>query len=333
MKLILFLIIFFLFSVVCVAQQPFRVMWYNVENLFDTYDDPATRDDEFTPSGNRYWSPKRYYHKLQQLAKVIVSAGEWDTPALVGLCEVENDSVLIHLLNRTPLRQQQYRYCIADTQDERGIRTALLYQRDKFRYLGESSIDLTAGGSGRRTRDLLHVWGEVITGDTLDVLLAHFPSRYGGERESEGRRLYAANRTRAVIDSLVSVRSSPYILLMGDLNDEPNNKSVKHVLVGNDLYNMKPFSANQAVTGTHKYQGQWSQLDHLIVNGLFLEPSSPFQLQEGSARILTNPFLLTPDKTHGGVRPKRTYYGFRYEGGYSDHLPLVADFLLSLSER
>ena len=114
------------------AQSGFRVMSYNVENLFDTEDNPDKNDNDFLPSGNHHWTRGRYYHKLQQLAKVISAAGEWDTPALIALCEVENDSVLTHLLNRTPLKLQQYRYCMTHGSDIRGINSALLYQRDRF---------------------------------------------------------------------------------------------------------------------------------------------------------------------------------------------------------
>ena len=112
------------------GQVEFRVMSYNVENLFDTTDNPLTADDEFLPSGNRNWSHARFYHKLQQIAKVITAAGEWSTPALVALCEVENDSVLHRLLHHTPLKEQAYRYCMTHGQDTRGINCALLYQRD-----------------------------------------------------------------------------------------------------------------------------------------------------------------------------------------------------------
>ena len=127
-----------LFSLPSQGQTDFRVMSYNVENLFDTKDDPLTADNDFLPSGNRHWTPGRLYHKLQQLAKVITAAGEWSTPALVGLCEVENDSVLVRLLNTTPLRRQHYRYCMTHGQDTRGINVALLYQRDKFLYRGHA---------------------------------------------------------------------------------------------------------------------------------------------------------------------------------------------------
>ncbi|MCC8154267.1 MAG: endonuclease [Tannerellaceae bacterium] len=331
MKTILLFLVFF---VCCYSpvypQQSFRVMWYNVENLFDTYNNPDTDDDEFTPTGARAWTPRKYNHKLQQIAKVISAAGEWDTPALVGFCEVENDSVLVHLLKRTPLRLQQYRCCIANTSDNRGIRTALLYQRDKFRLINSESISVNPI-PGRKTRDILHVWGETVTGDTLDVFVAHFPSRYGGELESEKRRIAAASLLRKKCDSLFTCRQSPYLLIMGDFNDTPINKSLVKVLDAHllthtqepdikdptRLYNLLPTCKNKEVRGTHKYQGEWSQLDHILINGLLLNPSSTIQLLRNSVQTFAPSFLFTQDKTWLGIRPERTYHGFKYEAGYS----------------
>lgn len=185
MKIFMFFLLFFA-SPPLFAQATFKVMTYNVENFFDTRDNPTKNDDEFLPSGNRYWTQSRYYHKLQQIAKVISAAGEWSTPALIALCEVENDSVLSHLTRRTPLRWQDYRYIITQSPDPRGINVALLYQRDQFFYLRHESIPIRFSGNKHKlTRDILHVYGKIITGDTLDVFVCHFPSRYGGEKESE----------------------------------------------------------------------------------------------------------------------------------------------------
>ncbi|MBP3519074.1 MAG: endonuclease/exonuclease/phosphatase family protein [Parabacteroides sp.] len=335
------------------GQTGFRVMSYNVENLFDTEDDPLTADNDFLPSGNRHWTPGRLYHKLQQLAKVITAAGEWSTPALIGLCEVENDSVLARLLHATPLRRQHYRYCMTHGQDTRGINVALLYQRDQFRYLGHAEHPVRfARKQHKQTRNILHVWGEVITGDRLDVLVCHFPSRYGGEKESEPDRLDAARTLRTLCDSLHSLRPSPHILIMGDFNDTPDDTSIREILDARPfpipcpsdsssmpirfqtdagpslrLYNL--FAGNRPTPpGSHKYQGEWSQLDQIILSSSLADTASRMQLIPGSARIFSPPFLLITDKTWRGQRPFRTYHGFKYEGGYSDHLPLIVDFRL-----
>ena len=176
-----------LFSLPSQGQTDFRVMSYNVENLFDTKDDPLTADNDFLPSGNRHWTSGRFYHKLQQLAKVITAAGEWSTPALIGLCEVENDSVLVRLLNYTPLRRQHYRYCMTHGQDTRGINVAFLYQRDKFRYQGHTEHQSVLPASSINTPVISCMYrGDVMTGDRIDVFVCHFPPL---------RRRKEANRT------------------------------------------------------------------------------------------------------------------------------------------
>lgn len=328
------------------AQSTFRVMSYNVENLFDTVDNPEKEDNEFLSSGNRYWTPKRYYQKLRQIAQVITAAGEWQSPALVGLCEVENDSVLHHLTQRTPLRRQEYRYLITQGPDPRGINVALLYQRDQFGYLGHESIPIHFSNERHKTsRDILHVWGKIITSDTLDVFVCHFPSRYGGEKESEKDRLDAAHTLRKSCDSLRQIRKMPLFLIMGDFNDTPQDKSLTEVLQAKPYeslsslpssptyYNLFAQKRAGQLPGSHKYQGVWSQLDQIIVNERLVSPTSSMQVVPGSIRLFAPDFLLTRDKTWRGTRPFRTYYGFKYEGGFSDHLPLIVDFYLHLPEK
>lgn len=326
----LFTFFFFLVTFSTTAQTNFRVMSYNVENLFDTIDNPDKDDNDFLPSGNRHWTQKRYNLKLQHIAKVISAIGEWDTPAIVGLCEIENDSALVHLLNRTPLRQQQYRYCITQSQDRRGINVALLYQRDKFKYLGHKAEPISYSHKKHKlSRDLLHVWGKLITEDTLDIFVCHFPSRYGGEKESETDRIDATTTLINLCDSLKQIRTSAHFIIMGDFNDTPENKSLTKIeqscFLHNLFSNLKEFSPK----GSHKYQGNWSQLDHIIISRDLIDTTKSFHYIPQSAQIYAPPFLFTKDKTWHGTRPFRTYYGFRYEGGYSDHLPLIADFIIS----
>ena len=204
-------------------RQLFQVMSYNVENSFDTTDNPEVADEEFLPSGDRHWTEGRYYRKHQHIAQVIQSAGGWDTPALVGLCEVENDSVMHHLLTRTSLRQMDYRYCITHGQDQRGINVALLYQRNRFKLLGSEEIRIVLPKKERPTRNILHVWGIIQTGDTLDAFVCHMPSRSGGEMASRPKRKLAALRLRSCVDSILSLRSTPQCLIMGDFYDMPED--------------------------------------------------------------------------------------------------------------
>ena len=317
----------------CIAQTNFRVMSYNAENLFDVTKSPDKNDAEFQPDGKRNWTKSRYYHKLQQIAKVISAAGEWDTPALVALCEVENDTVIHHLLGRTPLRKQDYHYRMTTGRDDRGINTALLYQRDKFKYLSHAEHVIPFTDTQKRSRNILHVTGQISTRDTLDVFACHFPSRYGGEKESEQARTDAALYLRSLCDSLYKTRENCLLLIMGDFNDIPQDKSLSQQLralppqrkkeqdpdltLYNLVYNEK---------GSHKYRDSWSQLDHIIVNSSLLSYLDP-----SSVRVFSPPFLLTEDKVWRGKRPLRTYHGYKYERGFSDHLPVIADFNLQSS--
>jgi endonuclease/exonuclease/phosphatase family metal-dependent hydrolase len=314
------------------TRQTFQVMFYNVENLFDTYDDPHTSDNEFLPEGVRYWTPYRYYSHLQQIARVVHAAGEWDTPALIGLCEVENDSVLIHLTKRTSLRAQNYLYCITQGNDPRGINIALLYQADKFRLLNSSSKRIPFRQKTRRSRDILHVSGRVITGDTLDVFVCHFPSRRGGEKASEPARLDAATYLRRLCDSVCAVRRTPNILIMGDFNDMPSDRSMQTLIRSSDdrrrLTNLFADAKKLNHTGSYKYQGKWNQLDQIIINDSWQRYYKP-----ESAQIFMPSFLLTDDRTYGRQRPFHVYNGFKYEGGFSDHLPVMAYFLLPVSKK
>jgi len=344
-QFVTFLFLLFICSPVTLhCQQSFRVMSYNVENLFDCENDPEKDDESFLPEGVLHWTKGRYYHKLQQISKVITAAGEWRTPALVGLCEVENDSTLIHLLQRTPLRQQHYRYCMTNSPDKRGIDVALLYQRDQFAYIGHESLRIEfKKHPEKRSRDILHVSGKVISGDTLDVFVCHFPSRSGGEKATEPDRKDAAARLRRACDSLFSCRQNPLLIIMGDFNDTPSDVSIRNELRAiaypatsisqHSLYNL--FSAPRLLSkpGSHKYQGEWAQLDQIIVSGTLINPGKSMRLLAESIKIFDPSFLLMPDKTHLGKRPFRTFYGYKYEGGYSDHLPILTDFSLSLAPQ
>ena len=301
-------------------------MFYNVENLFDTYDDPNKNDNEFLPDGPRRWTPGRYYNHLRKTAQVISAIGEWGTPAICGMCEIESDSVLIHLLNRTPLKEQHYNYCITTGSDMRGINNALIYQRDKFRYLGHTSAQIPFTNKNRLSRDILHVWGEIITGERLDIFVCHFPSRSGGEKETEPDRIEAATFLRKLCDSLYKINPESNIIAMGDFNDSPTDKSISYITKGSkeifNLINLFGDPKKLNFHGTHKFQGEWAQLDQMFVS---LNWNN--YLKEGSPKIFAEDFLLSKN-ARGEQAPLRSYQGPIYKGGFSDHLPIVADFLL-----
>ena len=310
-----------------------RVMFYNCENLFDPSDNPAKNDDEFTPEGTRHWTYGRLKQKTTNLAKVIVAAGEGQPPMLVGLAEVENDSVLLRLTRWTPLREWEYSRVVTDCGDTRGINVALLYQPTDFRLLGWSAVRVALPEGARPTRDLLHAWGRVVGGDTLDVIVCHLPSRLGGVKRSNANRAAAHQAIRRLCDSLECVRRSPHVIVMGDMNDYPDTRLLRRNMnFGHGLTNLmmplqKALKRNKLQYGSHKYGGEWGFLDQFWVNdGLMPSatriPGAKSRLWVSDAGSFCLPFMLTDDATHIGHRPMRSYNGFRYEGGFSDHLPI-----------
>lgn len=320
----------------------FRIMSYNVENLFDCRHDSLKKDYEFLPDATRHWNYTKYRKKLDNIARVIASVGGWAPPALAALCEVENDSVLRDLSRYSALKEAGYRYVLTQSPDERGIDVALLYQRSLFKLLSSRSISIPKPSPGNRpTRDILHACGLLLNQDTLDVFVVHFPSRSGGAKESEPYRLQAAQMLKTATDSLMSVRRRAQILIMGDFNDYPTNKSIRQVLQAEapssaskplqplKLYHLLAGKATRHKGfGSYKYQGEWGLLDHIIVSGNLLEEHSPLRTDETEADVLSLPFLLTEDRKYGGKQPFRTYYGMKYQAGYSDHLPVWTAFRL-----
>ena len=332
--------IYVLFYFPVFGQANFRVMFYNAENFFDTIDAPKKNDNDFLPEGAMHWTVGRYLNKMNNIAKVITSAGEWDTPALVGMCEVESEKALKDLAQYSPLRKMNYRYIITNSPDIRGINVALLYQREKFKYLNHNSYTIRfPHNASKRTRDILHIAGQVSASDTLDVFVCHFPSRRGGEDESEPDRLYAASVLKAKCDSLMRIRENACILIMGDFNDEPSNLSISQVLnaqavskdiIQKNLYNLFSSFEKRKNTGSYKYKDQWNMLDQIIVSGNLIAGDQSIRALPQTATVFYRNFMVVDDKIYGGKRPKKTYNGRKHEGGYSDHLPVLVDFAVTV---
>lgn len=315
------------------ATASLRVMAYNVENLFDTEDDPRHRDEDFTPTGAYRWTKARYALKLQHIAEVISAVGEETFPALVGLVEVENGQVLEDLLRYTTLGEQAgYRYLVTDGEDRRGINVALLYAPDAFRLLAREEIPIHFPfDSTRHTRPLLHATGVVPSGDTLHVVVCHLPSRRGGAVRSAPYRRYAAELLCARVQQLLAGSGAhTHGLLLGDFNGEAEEPFLSEGL-GVRLY---PLAAGEIAEreavyallhhrlppgafGSYCYQGIWTQLDQLLVSGSLLRPAGTLRYEEGSAEVVRRAFYLTEEGA-----PWRSYGGRFYRGGYSDHLPV-----------
>ena len=313
-------------------QQEFRVLEYNVENLFDCLDDTLKNDEEFLPTSPRTWTPERFQDKLNKIAKVILASAGTQVPDLVGLCEVENDYCVEQLVSNSPLKDAGYEFAMTTSPDQRGIDVVLLYQPATFRHLNTQTIRVDSEKlNARPTRDILHVSGRIITGDTLDVFVCHMPSRAGGQEKSEPYRMFACNYLRQAADSVMAERRNPNVIIMGDFNDYPNNRSITEVVgasrPGNKiektgLYNLMDGKEG----GTYRYRGEWGTLDQMIVNGHMLEGSTTVSVDYNDAQIVKYPFLLEEDDRYGGEVPSRTYWGKKYHGGYSDHLPVLMTF-------
>lgn len=325
MRFVTLITLFFLFSC-SLAQdrenvQHQRIMFWNVENAFWPDDDTLRLDDEYTPEGIRHWTRGRLRQKLLQLSRVIVAAGDGMAPMVVGLAEVEGDSVMHYWTHSTPLRDLHYNYIVSNGPDVRGIQTALLYQPADFKLLHADFHRVQLPDGFRPTRDVLHAAGRVVSGDTLDVIVCHLPSRLGGAKLSQKARDAAHRTVMHLADSLRGIRRKPSIVIMGDMNDYAKTskawwgKDYTNLMVGLQ----RSLKRHPSHYGSHKYQGVWGFLDQFVVHA-----GCP-RLSFGNVRSFGMPFMLAEDVTYLGHRPKRSYYGYEFEGGYSDHLPILLD--------
>lgn len=313
------------------ADTVLRVMFYNVENLFDPREDSITSDEEYQPTGMRGWTSSRLKQKQINISKVVMAVGGWEPPDLIGLCEVENFSVLYGLTNYTALKNFGYRIIHFDSPDPRGIDVALLYRPEKFRVLLSKPISIHFPfDSASRTRDILFVRGIACKRDTINVFVNHWPSKFGGAMATISKRNYVASVMREKADSLLLVNPNSKILIMGDLNESPIEEGVSDVLrarmdsvnlAPNDLYNLLAGAGLSWNRGTIKFHETWDAIDHMIVSLPMLSHTTPHGMH-----ILDAPFLLQDDEAWFGKKPFRTYYGARYLGGFSDHLPVYTDF-------
>lgn len=318
-----------------VAAERLRVMFWNVENLFDTDDNLTKEDDDFLPQGTRHWTEARLYAKLIRLTQVVVAAGEGEMPALIGLAEVEGDSVMEHWTRRTLLRAAGYEYCVTASPDVRGINVALMWRPERFRLLGWESVRIPLPADCRPTRDVLHAWGVVAGGDTMDVVVCHLPSRLGGTRRTAVARRAARGRLRTVVDSLAEARAALRMVVMGDMNDGPDTRSLlsdmrlkdpptdEAAVEADALYNlMLPMARllrrDGAAIGSYKYRGRWEIIDQFWITGRL------WPLVSG-IRIFAPPWIMEEEPQRLGHRPRRTYQGYVYQEGFSDHLPILMD--------
>ena len=305
------------------------IMFYNVENMFDTYHDSLKNDSEYTPTGSRRWTYKRLKQKFTNISRVILNAGGWNMPVIVGLCEVENDRVLNSFLYESGLYNLGYRFIHYDSQDERGIDVALLYKQDSYNVIESRPVKVDLGKSERPTRDILYVKGLLLEKDTLHILINHWPSRLGGAIASSPKREITAKTAKNICDSLLLYNINAKIIIMGDFNEDPDTQIMTDILGAGkktDSFNLVNLALySEGFQGTIKYQYTWSIFDQIIVSKSLLDESSKIRMNKPTQTIISLPFLLESDPTYSGQRPFRTYSGYKYVGGFSDHLPVWAE--------
>ena len=335
------LLLFYCFSINCVYSQSSegvkKVMFYNVENLFHPSKDSVKSDGDFTPTGLYHWTYKKYYRKVSMTGKVIIAAGEGEPPWIVGLAEIENEQVVKDLCYRTPLKRYNYGYVHYESPDRRGVDVALLYRKDSVNILNHRKIPVVFPFEpSTKNRDILQVTVELVEGDTLDIFVNHWTSRYGGYAATVPKRNHYASTLRNVIDSIIGKNEKAKILVMGDFNDYADNESLREILGAEEyngyengmLYNLVLGIRGKKVSGTHKHEDFWGCLDQIIVTkGLIF--SEKGVVISGGAVIFEEDFLLEADEKYGGWKNNRTYSGPRYIGGFSDHLPIY----IRLEER
>ena len=367
----------------------YTVIFWNVENFFDTRPDPYKEDKNFTSGGEMRWNWKRFAAKRDALAKTMIAAQQEEPqmPAIIGLAEVENRFVLNQLLYETPLYLGDYRIIHKDSPDRRGIDVALLYRKELFRPLQSRFLTVettftndvdrqtaiqqetrqtamqqetrqTAMQQETRqtaiqqetrqtaiqqetrqtaiqqesfdtsitpeySRDILYVKGVLHDLDTIHLFVNHWPSKYGGEKVSGPKRKWAATLLANICDSILDKNPKSNILAMGDFNDTPEAELFGILERLTILEPNKGQRGEPKIKGTIKFQGVWERIDHFFVSPNLLDNNEPVSITPSQFTIVESSHLLERDRKFTGVKPRRTYIGPRYNGGLSDHLPII----------
>jgi len=306
------------------TTETYTIAFYNIENLFDIENDPLTNDDDFLPTSAKRWTSKRYQKKLVKLGTVISQIGEENSqvsPAIIGLAEVENKKVLSDLVNSKNLIHQNYSYVHYDSADERGIDVALLYKSDVFKVENSETFSVylqNEKGEQDYTRDILLVQGK-LNNESINVIVNHWSSRREGEKETEFKRIAGANVVNSIIKMLKKENPNAKSIVMGDFNDNPNNKSLLLLEKESDLYN--PFKTVWSRdNGSLNYNFQWNLFDQILFSTNFLDTNNS-NLAFSDAQVFNSKFLTQYHGKYKG-QPFRTYVGKKYKGGYSDHFPV-----------
>ena len=307
-------------------KEKLSIGFYNLENFFDTFDDPKTQDNPFTPKGFMHWISKRYFNKAKKIGYVISRLGYAETqkiPSLVGLGEVENKTVLNDLIKSKYLKNHDLGFVHFESEDRRGMDVALLYDKTQFELLESRAHPLTLytnKGLAYKTRDILYCKG-LLAGKEIHVLINHWPSRREGDLASSQKRRLASEKLREIINYIQYEEDNAMLIVMGDFNTDPTDKTIKTELIYSDFFNPseKIFKEH---SGSLSYHKKWHLFDQLIFSKNFSKPITQ-DLYFIKMSIFSPEYLKS---WHGKVKglPFRTYLGNKYKGGYSDHFPVYA---------
>ncbi len=314
--------------------KSFYVASWNMENLFDVNDDPGKNDSEFLPEGKKNWTQERLEKKLDNMAQVIAFMNDGNGPDILGVQEVEHQSLLEMLLQRE-LPKKNYKIAYAESLDGRGIDNGLIYNADFFSLISIETLRVDLNDK-YPTRYVFLASLVTNRDDTLHCFVNHWPSRRGGEEKSRPNRLKAASVLNQRVNGLLSEQPKSNIFIMGDFNDEPNNLSIDSVLAAKHfgvedsnlseaLYNLA-YKAFKEGAGSYRYKQDWNMLDQMIVSSNVVLKSR-INYVENSFEVIKPDFAITKDGYYQGtIIP--TYGGRKYLGGYSDHYPVGAKFLM-----
>ncbi len=342
MKQLFFSITLLIISVVSFSQKNnYKVSiigFYNLENLYDTINNPEVDDEEFLPNSARNYNTSIYLDKIERLSDVIAQMGTEITPdglAILGVAEIENDTVLTDLVNSAKLKNRKMKIVHYNSPDRRGVDVAMLYNPKYFRVLTSAPLFVQLPGGSKEsffTRDILYVKG-ILDGDTVHVYVNHWPSRSGGEERSIPARAAAAGVARKHMDSLIAINPASKIVLMGDLNDDPVSPSLTKIIGSKG--NIKDVKENEMFNpwvdmykkgiGTSPYQDAWGLFDQVVISGSWLNKEQPGY--HYSRQIIFNrEFMVQKTGKYRGYS-KRTWDGTVYNYGYSDHFPVYVMML------
>ena len=321
----------------CFAQKPYKVVFYNFENLFDTIHDPGVLDEEFTPEGPKKWNSAKYTRKIGNLERVLfdIAAEDKDFPVVIGVSEIENRSVMEDVIAQPKLAHGNYRIVHYDSPDARGVDVGFYYRPDVFKLEGSAAIPFKMPEMPNfKTRDFVTMWG-TIENEPFFFLVSHWPSRLGGKEASDPKRLAAASQVKHIVDSVMAANPATKVVVMGDLNDDATDASVveglsakgkiKDVKEG-DMFN--PFIALlKAGYGTLAYRDAWNLFDNIVVSEnlatgstgeLKIQPVGKSKFYGG---IFRRPYMIQKEGQYKGY-PLRTFVGNDFQGGFSDHFPV-----------